>query len=119
MPEGFVHEAVVRLDPGADDRAPGAAITLRLCGSLSHEPPCPVAPHHTAVRSVDGASRLRVLFACDAGTEPHVRSLIDEALREGLFHGEDGVVSRWRLESSGAGRIQPEETAHAQRLANG
>lgn len=119
MPDGFVHEAVVRLDPGSDDRAPGAAITLALCGDLRHEPPCPLAPHHTAVETGDDGSHLRVVFACDAGAEADVRSLIDAALRQEVFHDEDGNVSRWRLIGSHAGRLRDEEVAHARRLSGG
>jgi hypothetical protein len=46
--EAFAHDAVVELAADGDDRAPGGAITVALCGSWSHEPPCPLAPHHTA-----------------------------------------------------------------------
>ena len=31
----------------ADDGAPGAAVTVALCGHWEHPPPCPLAPHHT------------------------------------------------------------------------
>jgi hypothetical protein len=43
--QAFAHAAVVELI--GDDRAPGGAITVALCGSWSHDPPCPLAPHHT------------------------------------------------------------------------
>ncbi len=44
----FVHEAILTMGAAGDERAPGAAITIALCGRLDHEPPCPLAPHHTA-----------------------------------------------------------------------
>ena len=43
----FVHEAFLSMAPGNDIAAPGAAITVELCGRWEHEPPCPLAPHHT------------------------------------------------------------------------
>jgi hypothetical protein len=48
MRRTFAHYADVDLDPGGADDAPGAAITVELCGHWEHEPPCPVAAHHTA-----------------------------------------------------------------------
>ncbi|MEX5721628.1 hypothetical protein [Geodermatophilus maliterrae] len=45
--ERFAHDGLLSMEPGADDRAPGGVITVALCGSWEHEPPCPLAPHHT------------------------------------------------------------------------
>ena len=62
----YAHDAVVALDSGGDPRAPGGAITVALCGHWDHEPPCPLAPHHTdATHGGDDTLRLRVLFAAD------------------------------------------------------
>ena len=48
--------------------APGGAITVALCGSWDHEPPCPLAPHHTrAHRSGDGGD------ACACSSPPSRR----------------------------------------------
>jgi hypothetical protein len=111
----YAHDAVVILDPGGDSRAPGGAITVALCGHWDHEPPCPLAPHHTdAVPADDGTVRLRVLFASD--DEERVRELIGEALSSGRLTGPDGRVTRWMLKSSAAGTIRPEEADHAARL---
>ena len=51
--EGFAHEVALAFPPDEDQRAPGGAITIELCGSTDHEPPCPFAvtailrrPHH-------------------------------------------------------------------------
>ncbi|MFF2029006.1 hypothetical protein [Arthrobacter sp. NPDC058192] len=62
MRRTLAHTAVVALPSGGDQAAPGAAITLELCGSWDHEPPCPLAPHHTEARRTGAVLRLRVLF---------------------------------------------------------
>jgi hypothetical protein len=112
----FAHEAVVTMDRSADERAPGAAITLTLCGSLSHEPPCPVAAHFTgAVRSGEEI-RLRILFATRPEDEPRVRDLIREALAVGGGQNDHGETVTWRLQSDGPSVVRPEEHDHADRL---
>jgi hypothetical protein len=114
---GYAHEAVVIVHPGGDCAAPGGAITVALCGHWDHEPPCPLAPHHTdATPADDDAVRIRVLFAADPADEQRVRSLIEEALSSGRLTGPDGRVTRWMLKSSAAGTIRPEEADHAARL---
>ena len=115
----YAHDAVVMLDPGGDSAAPGGAITVALCGHWDHEPPCPLAPHHTdAVPMDDRRIRLRVLFAADPHDEARVRSLIDEALASGRLTGRDGRVTSWVLKSSAADDVRPDEADHAARLAN-
>ena len=108
----YAHEAVVVLAAGADSRAPGGAVTVALCGSLAHDPPCPLAAHHTAYD--DG--RLRVLFATAPDRAEEVRSLIDAALAAGSFTGPDGVTSRWELVRSGCIAVAPDDRDHARRL---
>ena len=77
-------------------RCAGGAITVALCGHWDHEPPCPLAPHHTdAVPADDGTVRLRVLFASD--DEARVRSLIGQALSSGRLTGPDGRVTTWTV----------------------
>src|SRR5688572_33448176 len=100
MRQAFAHDAVLLLDDGGDDRAPGGAITVALCGSWSHEPPCPLAPHHTGVQWNGDEVTLRVLFAAAPDDEPRVRTLIDEALARGDGEDPDGVRTAWRLTSS-------------------
>jgi hypothetical protein len=113
----YAHDAVLTLDPGGDANAPGGAITVALCGHWDHEPPCPLAPHHTdAVPAGDGTVRLRVLFATD--DEARVRSLIGQALSSGQLTGPDGRVTTWTVRSSSPGSIQPDEADHAARLAS-
>ena len=103
----FAHDAVLEMDAGADDRAPGGAITVALCGSSAHQPPCPLAPHHTAAQRAGAQLRLRVLFAAEPDDEARVRALIDGALADG-----DG----WRLAITAPSEVRPVERAHAERL---
>ena len=110
----FAHDAVLELD--GDDRAPGGAITVALCGSLSHEPPCPLAPHHTGVRRDGGDVVLRVLFAAAPEDEQRVRTLVEEALAGGEHEGPDGVRTTWRLLRAAPSPVRPEERDHGQRL---
>jgi hypothetical protein len=113
----YAHDAAVILDPGGDSRAPGGAITVALCGHWDHEPPCPLAPHHTdATPSDDDTLRLRVLFAAEPEDEGRVRELITRALSSGRLTGPDGQVTRWMVKSSGAGSVRPDEIEHAARL---
>lgn len=112
----FAHDALLDPDPALDHRAPGGAVTLALCGSLDHEPPCPLAPHHTMV-DVEGARlRVRVLFAVDPAEETHVRALVVSALAGGEWTYPDGVVSHWTVVSSGADEVRQTEREHADRL---
>ncbi|MCU7826347.1 hypothetical protein [Kitasatospora sp. DSM 101779] len=119
MYRAFVHEAVVALEPGGDPRAPGAAVTVELCGGWEHRPPCPLAPHHTAHEPADGPDgyRLRILFAAEPDAEAEVRARITTALGRGGLTGPDGVRTRWRLLAEGPGTPGPEEAEHALRLA--
>jgi hypothetical protein len=101
----FAHVAVLSFDPADDERAPGAAITVELCGSADHEPPCPVAPHHTAAHRAGDELHLRVLFAADPAREAEVRRRIESAL-----------AARWPVVSAGAAAIASDEADHAERL---
>jgi len=100
----YAHQAMITTT--GDDREPGAAITVALCGHWDHEPPCPLAPHHIAAARDGDTVRLRVLFV----TEPHhvdeVRKRIDDALAAG----------DWRLIESGPAGVDPGEWDHARRL---
>src|SRR4051812_17138962 len=112
----YAHDAAVEMAPESDPRAVGAAITVALCGHWQHDPPCPLAPHHTdAVRAGDRV-RLRVLFATEPEAEPEVRARIDAALASGRLRGPDAVTTRWELRYSMPSSVRPAETAHAARL---
>jgi hypothetical protein len=114
MRQAFVHEAVLRMDADGDTRAPGATVTVELCGHWEHEPPCPVAAHHTRSERVGDAVHVRVLFATEAGREGEVRSRIAEALARG---GQG--ATRWTLLGDGPGTVAAVEADHARRLATG
>lgn len=116
--ETSAHRAVLALQPGADRRAPGGAITLALCGAYQHEPPCPLAPHHTAVEGPDEALVLRVVFAAAPDDEPDVRRRIGVALGSGEATGPTGAVSRWRLLEAAPDAVRDDERELAARLAD-
>ena len=106
---GFAHRAVLALSPGTDRAAPGAAVTVELCGHWEHQPPCPLAPHHTAVDGADDALGVRVVFAAAPDDETEVRRRIEAALAGGEPH--------WRLLDSGAATLRDDERELADRLA--
>jgi hypothetical protein len=115
MREAFAHDAVLVLEDGGDEHAPGGAITVALCGSWSHEPPCPLAPHHTRVHRSDGELTVRLLFAAEPEDEPRVRALVEEVLARGWGDTPDGRTC-WDLVESGPSRVDDEEQGHARRL---
>jgi hypothetical protein len=112
--QAYAHLAVLDLSDGADERAIGGAVTVALCGALDHEPPCPVAPHHTSLKGRGARRRVRVLFATE--DEPVVRRTIEAALGCGEFVGPDGATHRWVLLSSMPGDVADAERGHAARL---
>ncbi|RZU48920.1 hypothetical protein EV385_0654 [Krasilnikovia cinnamomea] len=116
MRQAYAHRAVLVLESGADERAPGGAITAALCGHWAHEPPCPLAAHHTAAERDGDRVRLRILFAAAPDRVDEVRRRIEDALAAGQFTGPEGVLSRWRAEESGCDRLAPHERPHARRL---
>jgi len=113
----FAHEAVLAMDPLADMRAPGAAVTMALCGHWDHHPPCPLAPHHSAADRVGDEVRVRILFAVEPELEDTVRQEIDQALTGGQLAGPDGLTTRWQLLRSQRSVIQNNETDQAHRLS--
>lgn len=102
---------------GQDLQAPGGAITVALCGSWEHAPPCPLAPHHTSAERDGDAVRLRVLFVAEPGDEPEVRRRIADVLAAGQAATPNGDLARWTVTSEGPGEVRPEERDHADRLA--
>lgn len=118
MREAYAHDAVVVLEDGGDERAPGAAVTVALCGSVAHEPPCPLAPHHTRAHRCRGELSLRILFAAEPADEGRVRHLLEEALARGWGDTPDGRTC-WDLVESAPSPVDDEERSHARRLARG
>lgn len=116
MRQAFAHDATVVTAPDGDDRALGAAITVALCGHWEHEPPCPLAPHHTRAERAGDELRLRTLFVVEPELEDTVRERIEAALAEGRLVGPGDVVTTWRLLTSKAADVVAAEREHADRL---
>jgi hypothetical protein len=112
----FVHHATLVMSSEADVDAPGAAVTLELCGSWDHKPPCPL-PHHTHAERTGTTVSLRVVFATEPENEEDVRRRIDEALRTGSVIGRTGSSTRWEFGGSTAAEVNTSEAACARRLA--
>lgn len=106
------------MEPHADVRAPGAAVTVTLCGHWDHEPPCPLAPHHVSAVGDDGELRVLFLFAAEPHKEDEVRYLIEQA-PSGRLTLPDGFATPWQLRASWPGEISAEQTGHAGPLIRG
>ncbi|WP_127130780.1 hypothetical protein [Georgenia sp. SYP-B2076] len=119
MREAFAHEAVLAMAADGDTGAPGAAITVELCGHWDHEPPCPLAPHHTGARRVGEDLHLTILFVAAPDQEGEVRRRIDRALAAGRLRGPDGVTTRWQLLTSRRVVVPDDQRRLAQRLLGG
>jgi hypothetical protein len=104
--EAFAHQAVLEVSPDEDEREPGAAITIELCGSTDHDPPCPFAPHYVEAHRAGDGLHIRILFAVVPERETEVRDRIESALK-----------ARWQVRSAHATPVRPDETEHAGRLA--
>lgn len=116
MRQSFAHEAVLTMAEEADLAAPGAAVTLALCGSWDHEPPCPLAPHHTSAVRMDRKVRVRTLFATEPARESEVRALVERALASGSLVRPDGVATGWELDNARPQAVAADEHDHARRL---
>ena len=112
-----VDEATVGGAPDGDIRGPGGAITLELCGSWDHSPPCPLAAHYTGAARAEGTVVLRVVFATEPGHEAEVRRRIDKALRSGTVTSPEGGVSHWEFQGSGRAEPTTAEAEHGLRIA--
>lgn len=80
MRDAFVHEAELRLEPGVDPGAVGAAVTVELCGHWEHDGPCRW-PHNNAIEPNGDVANFRTVFIATAGEEPEVRGRIERSLR--------------------------------------
>lgn len=118
MRTAFAHEAILDMPPGADERVPGAAVTVALCGHWDHKPPCPLAPHHVDADRVGGRLRVRILFATEPGSEAEVRRRIELALT-GRWPLPEGLTVGWRLSGSQASDVTPAEAGQARQLISG
>ena len=114
MRQAYAHDAVLDLPPDGDERAPGGAVTMALCGSLDHPPPCPHAPHQTSVEREGERLRVRIVFATD--DEAGARRTLEQALATGAFTGPDGGTTRWALLSSAPADLVDAERTLGERL---
>jgi hypothetical protein len=115
MRQAFAHQAILVMEPAADVRAPGAAVTVALCGHWDHQPPCPLAPHYVSTAGDHGQLRVRTLFAAEPDQEGEVRHLIEQAL-SGQLEFPDGFAVAWRLRASWSSEVSAEEADNAERL---
>ena len=95
----FSHRCEYRilLEPGSDERAPGGAVTVALCGHWDHEGPCRW-PHFSAITpDTSGHHRLVVEFNTPEDELEMVRAKIDAAISHGQLTGPDGAVSKWAI----------------------
>ena len=99
-----------------DSRAPGAAITVAICGHWDHEPPCLLSPHHTQADRTGGVVHLRTVFAAEPGSEDAIRQRIDDALAGGKLQGPAGVTTHWELHHSQPSVVATAEKDLAARL---
>jgi hypothetical protein len=116
MRQAFAHDADLVMVPDGDTGAPGAAITVALCGHWEHQPPCPLAPHHSRADREGDTVHVRTLFVTEPEQADGVHRLIDEALRGGELCGPDGVTTRWELRTTEAADVAQHELNHARRL---
>ena len=98
--DSFQHrrEYRIRLEPGSDERAPGGAVTVGLCGHWDHDGPCRW-PHFSSITADDdGSHRLVVEFDAPEHETEMVNAKIDASLMRGRLTGPDGVISQWVIE---------------------
>lgn len=104
----FVFEALLSLDAGTDPAAPGAAVTVELCGTCEHAGGCRWPHNNEMVLAVDGPN-FRTLFVAPPSEEHEVRERIELALRSG---------QGWSVGTCGRRALRPQEEALAARLAD-
>jgi hypothetical protein len=114
--EVYAHEAIVSMTAG-DAAATGGAVTVALCGSWDHPPPCPLAAHFTSTTPCAEGVVVRVLFATSPARESEVRHHIEAALASGGQRGPDGSLACWVVLSSGECTVLDAEREHGERLA--
>ena len=115
---GFVQQARILLQPGADARALGAAVTTALCGHWEHEGSCRWPHRSDPLEQSDGSVALRVVFASKPSDEGTVRAMITDALQAGELVRPEGR-SCWHLLSTGPAEPDPAEVALTARWAGG
>lgn len=115
----YAHDAVVRMSPASDPDAIGAAVTVSLCAAWQHEPPCPLAPHHTHAERIGSEVRVRTLLAAEPRLEGEVRRRINQALDVGHLQTPSGGTAHWQVLKSETGAVPEDEREHGDRLIRG
>lgn len=105
----YVVEARVRLTPGIDPGAVGAAVTIELCGHFEHEGACRW-PHNSAIDARSDPARFRTLFVAEDADAAEVRERIETTLRG---------ASAWQVVSVAERPVADDERALAERLESG
>ena len=114
-PAAYVHEACLSLGPDSDPAAPGAAVTVALCGTWEHGGPCRWSHRTAPVRRIGPTLDVRILFVCDLAEERDLRSRIVTALAAGHLAGPGGE-SHWTLVAEEAGSLSADEQVIGARL---
>jgi hypothetical protein len=78
----YVHEVYLWLEEGVDERAPGGAVTIALCGSYEHQGTCRW-PHNNSIHREEARARLRTVFIAPVSEEDAVRKRITTSLWQG------------------------------------
>jgi hypothetical protein len=120
MRDAYAHEAHLELAGNGDDRAPGAAVTVALCGHWDHDPPCRV-PHHSEVVAREGDRlTLRVVFASAVDDADAVRTAVARALDDGRLSvpgPDDAPATTWTVIEQAPSALTDGELPLAGRLA--
>jgi hypothetical protein len=95
------------LNPGEDSRAPGAEVTVALCGHWQHNGPCRW-PHNSRIHTGADAARLRTVVVVPDDERSQIVRLIELALR---------ADDRWSVLAFATGPITDAEQPLAARLA--
>ncbi len=104
--ETYVVRAELALEADTDPRAPGGAVTVALCGSWDHEPPCRW-PHNNDQLLEGTTARFRTVFVAPPEDANEIRARIESALRSD---------PRWRTRYVAPGNLNPDERALGERL---
>ena len=95
----FVQQVELVLDEGADPAAPGAMVTVALCGHWDHEGACRW-PHNNGMDATTVPAKLRVIFVAAPDEADDIRASIGRALRE---------AEGWTVVSSEVARVEDGE----------
>jgi hypothetical protein len=93
----FTLSTPISFDEGEDQRAPGGAVTVELCGHWDHDGTC-LYPHHSHIEHSENGFNLVVEVQCDIDELNDIQRRIHDALVHGFLVGPDGSSSTWKCE---------------------